>query len=563
MFLAQKLYEKGYITYVRTDSTNLSKNAVIMAREYIKNTFGTKYLPKKINIYINKNISQEAHEAIRPSEIHSNIENVKTISKDEKKLYQIIFKRFIASQMTKAQFNLIELTIKAGNFTLKNQWRSIYMNGWTKIFKEYKKNNEDCIISHLQKNNNLKFKLKKIISEKKYTKPPSRFNEASLIKELEKRGIGRPSTYPIIISTIQERGYVKIKNNQFYAEKIGEIVTNRLCETFTELMSYDFTAKMENQLDLIAKNKIKWKQVLDKFFTNFKKQFNTANQTIENGGMRPNTTVLTSIQCEICNKKMGIKTAASGMFLGCSGYHSSKKIKNCKKTIGLIPEKEFLNTFLKKNDFKEKKFYKIIKCKNCNTRMDCYFINNKRIIYICGNNPTCNGYKVEIKHNYIKNFNKINNCDKCNSPMNFKIGKFGKYIECSNTTCKNTRKILKNGKISPPKEAPIPFPELLCKNTNDYFVLKNGTSGIFFASNSFPKSKETRTPLIEELIQFKNRLPKKLNYLTQAPITDPYGNKTFVKFNQKTKQQYITSKKNDENSGWHAFFINKKWIEKK
>lgn len=146
-----------------------------------------------------------------------------------------------------------------------------------------------------------------------FTKPPARFSEASLVKELEKRGIGRPSTYASIISTIQDRGYVKVENRRFYAEKMGEIVTDRLEETFAELMNYDFTARMENQLDHIANNEAKWKSVLDEFFADFSKQLDNAGKEPEEGGMRTNPMVITSIICPTCSRPMGIRTASTGI----------------------------------------------------------------------------------------------------------------------------------------------------------------------------------------------------------------------------------------------------------
>ncbi|MGP1955079.1 MAG: DNA topoisomerase, partial [Arsenophonus sp. NC-QC1-MAG3] len=191
--------------------------------------------------------------------------------------------------------------------------------------------------------------LDKLSPSQHFTKPPSRFNESSLVKELEKRGIGRPSTYPVIISTIQDRGYVKIENRRFYAEKIGEIVTDRLDENFSELMNYDFTARMEDQLNLIAEDRIEWKSILDKFFTTFIKQLQIANKAPEEGGMRPNPMVLTLIECPNCHRQMGIRTASTGVFLGCSGYSLPVK-EGCKKTINLIPEDELSNMLVSKEE---------------------------------------------------------------------------------------------------------------------------------------------------------------------------------------------------------------------
>ncbi|WP_348666110.1 type I DNA topoisomerase [Arsenophonus symbiont of Ornithomya chloropus] len=559
MMMAQMLYEAGYITYMRTDSTNLSLDAINMVRDYIHDKFGKEYLSEKINVYMNTKSSQEAHEAIRPSNIHVNAEDLKDLEPDSKKLYQLIWNQFVACQMKSAKFSLKILTVTAGDFLLQAKSRFLNFDGWMKVMPLLDKNNVEKILQNISVT--AKLKLKELFFSQHFTKPPARFTETSLIKELEKRGIGRPSTYPIIISNIQDRGYVRIKQRRFYAEKIGEIVTDRLNENFKELMDCDFTAKMENQLDLIATGRIEWKSVLDAFFSSFVQQLEIANQSPEEGGMRLNPMVLTSILCPHCNRKMGIKNAATGVFLGCSGYQFSLS-GYCRYTINLIPEDE-LSTFLTTSveDVETDALRARHRCIKCSTAMDSYFIDNKSKLYICGNNPTCNGYKITKGDFSIKGYNDtIISCDKCNSEMYLKIGKFGKYMRCVNGNCKNIRKVLINGEISPPKELPIPLPELICKKTNTYFVLKDGSAGIFLAASNFPKSKETRTPLVEELIRFKKRLPSKFIYLTKAPILDPEGNKTIIKFNRKTKEQYITSEKNGKSTGWSAIYINNQWV---
>ncbi len=259
---------------------------------------------------------------------------------------------------------------------------------------------------------------------------------------------------------------------------------------------------------------------------------------------------------------MGIRTASTGVFLGCSGYTLPSK-KCCKKTINLIPDNELLNIIVGKDDDVETHALRARRrCHKCGTAMDSYIIDNKYKLYVCGNNPVCNGYEVEEGEFRIKGYDRlVIECDKCSSEMHLKIGRFGKYMGCKNKNCKNTRKILKNGEVSPPKKDPIPLPELICEKSDDYFVLRDGASGIFLAANSFPKSRETRAPLVEELIRLKNRLPDKFIYLTLAPSLDPNGNKTIVRFSRKTKQQYVSSKKNGKATGWSAFYIDGKWIE--
>ncbi len=160
--------------------------------------------------------------------------------------------------------------------------------------------------------------------------------------------------------------------------------------------------------------------------------------------------------------------------------------------------------------------------------MDSYLIDNQRKLHVCGNNPACDGYEIEEGEFRLKGYDgPVVECDKCGSEMHLKMGRFGKYMGCTNERCKNTRKILRNGDVAPPKEDPVPLPELPCEKSDAYFVLRDGAAGVFLAANTFPKSRETRAPLVEELARFKDRLPEKLRYLADAPVADAEGNKTW------------------------------------
>ncbi|WP_348769582.1 type I DNA topoisomerase [Buchnera aphidicola] len=551
MFLAQKLYEEGYITYMRTDSCFLSGNAIKKARNYIKNNYSIDFLPKKPNIYLNKKNSQEAHEAIRPTDVELTIINKNKIHADAIKLYQLIWKQFIACQMKPEKYQSITIKVVTDQFKLKSSRNITLFKGWTKIFKKtelIKYNISDFKID------NILF-IEKIIPNQMFTKPSPRFNEASLVRELEKKGIGRPSTYASIITKIKDKGYLKVKQNKFYATKIGEVLITQLKKYFADLVDYNFTARMEKKLDQISSNKISWKNVLNMFFENFLRQFEQAKKPSEEGGMINNITILTDLHCSDCNKKMGIKTAITGVFLSCSGYNLTSK-ERCKNTINLIALNDIDLT--KKNCINTKELKK--KCEKCNTIMDSYLINKNLKIYICENSPICTIYYIEKgKFEGPVYLSKKLYCDKCKCNMVLKIGKFGKFFICSNTACKNTRKILPNGEISKPKLEPIPFPDIMCSKSNAWFVLREGISGIFFAANTFPKSRETRSPFIEELAQFKHLLPEKLHYLADAPKIDEEGNKVLVCFDKLNKTQYIASKKEGKFTGWSAFFIKNKW----
>ncbi|MBI6550408.1 type I DNA topoisomerase [Xenorhabdus lircayensis] len=559
MMMAQRLYEAGHITYMRTDSTNLSQDALDMVRGYISNHFGDNYLPKSANVYSSKDNSQEAHEAIRPSNVDVMAEELKDMEADAQRLYQLIWRQFIACQMMPAKYDSTTLTVQAGDFALRAKGRILRFDGWTKVMPALRKGDEDNTLPVVEVDTELD--LQQLLPSQHFTKPPARFSEASLVKELEKRGIGRPSTYASIISTIQDRGYVRVENRRFYAEKMGEIVNDRLEENFNELMSYDFTARMEDQLDHVANNEVNWKGVLDEFFSNFSDQLDVASKDPDEGGMRPNPMVITSIECPTCSRPMGIRTATTGVFLGCSGYALSPK-ERCKQTINLIPENEILN-ILEGDDAETNALRARRRCKKCGTAMDSYLIDNQRKLHVCGNNPACDGYEVEEGEFRIKGYDgPIVECDKCGSEMHLKMGRFGKYMGCTNEVCKNTRKILRSGEVAPPKEDPVPLPELECEKSDAYFVLRDGAAGVFLAANTFPKSRETRAPLVEELVRFKDRLPEKLCYLAKAPVVDPEGHKTVVRFSRKTKQQYVSSEKDGKATGWTAFFVEGAWVVK-
>lgn len=559
MMLAQRLYEAGHITYMRTDSTNLSQDALSMARSFIESEFGEKYLPEKALTYSSKENAQEAHEAIRPSDVAIQAEQLKDMEQDAQKLYGLIWRQFVACQMVPAQYDSTTLSVTAGDFTLKARGRTLRFDGWTRVQVANRKNDDDQALPAVEKGQ--KFELQALDPSQHFTKPPARFSEASLVKELEKRGIGRPSTYATIISTIQDRGYVRVENRRFYAEKMGEIVSDRLEENFTKLMSYDFTAHLEGELDEVANGKEEWKQVLNRFFKDFTALIDVAEKDDSEGGMRANPMILTDIECPTCSRPMGIRTATTGVFLGCSGYALPPK-ERCKTTTNLIPEAELLN-ILEGDVAETNALLARRRCVKCGTAMDSYLLDNTRKLHVCGNNPSCDGYEVEQGEFRLKGYDgPVIECDKCGTEMHLKVGRFGKYMGCTNPDCKNTRKILKNGEIAPPKEDPVPLPELKCEKSDAYFVLRDGAAGVFLAANTFPKSRETRAPLVEELVMFKDRMAEKLRYLADAPVADPDGNKTTVRFSRKTKQQYVASEKDGKATGWSAFYVDGKWVAK-
>ncbi|EIO5870112.1 type I DNA topoisomerase [Vibrio parahaemolyticus] len=554
MMLAQRLYEAGYITYMRTDSTNLSAEAVDAVRDFIGSEFGDKYLPAKPLTYGSKEGAQEAHEAIRPSDVSVKAEDLQGADADAHKLYSLIWNQFVACQMTPAEYDSTTISVKAAEYTLKAKGRILKFDGWTRVQRPMGKN-EDTILPAVQLGD--KLSLESLDPKQHFTKPPARFTEAALVKELEKRGIGRPSTYASIISTIQDRGYVKVDQRRFYAEKMGEIVTDRLDDSFNDLMNYDFTARMEQKLDQIAEGEVNWKAVLDNFFADFTGDLEKAELDESEGGMKLNHIVMTDIECPTCGRPMGIRTASTGVFLGCSGYALPPK-ERCKTTINLGDEEGIINVL--EEDVETAALRAKKRCPICETAMDAYLIDDKRKMHVCGNNPNCEGYVVEYGEFKVKGYDgPVVECDKCGSDMVLKNGRFGKYMDCTSETCKNTRKILKNGEVAPPKEDPVHFPELPCENSDAYFVLRDGASGLFMAASNFPKSRETRAPLVSELARFEERLPEKFKYLTTAPQEDPDGRPAVVRFSRKTKENYVRSEDDGKPSGWTALYVDGKW----
>ena len=562
MMMAQRLYEAGHITYMRTDSTNLSADAVASCREYVSNNYGDNYLPANPNVYGSKEGAQEAHEAIRPSNVNVVSASLSDMERDAQRLYELIWRQFVACQMVPAKYDATTILVKADDYELTAKGRVMKFDGWTRVQEQIKrKGDEDTTLPDVAVGEVLD--LNNLDPKQHFTKPPARFSEAALVKELEKKGIGRPSTYASIISTIQDRGYVRLESKRFYAEKMGEIVSDRLIENFSDLMSYDFTANMEQHLDEIAEGKLSWKAVLNEFYGDFYQKLLNAEKEPDDGGMNTNKAVETDIACNVCGRPMNIRTASTGVFLGCSGFNLPPK-ERCTNTMNLTPGEEAINTEDEESETEVLRSKR--RCHVCGTAMDNYLLDETRKLHICGNNPTCEGFVVETGTFKLKGYDgPVIECDRCGSNMELKNGRFGKYFKCTNEACTNTRKLLKNGEVAPPKSDPVDLPELPCTKSDAHFVLRDGASGIFLAAHNFPKSRETRAPLVAELKRFKDRLPEKHVYLSDAPVADSEGNQSIVRYSRKTKQQYVMTENNEgKATGWSAWYTNGVWrVEEK
>lgn len=557
MMMAQRLYEAGYITYMRTDSTNLSADAVADCRKYIGDNFPKKYLPEQPRHYSSKEGAQEAHEAIRPSDVNVPQTALKKMERDAERLYELIWRQFVACQMPDAEYTSTVVTCSAGEYEMRAKGRIIRFDGYTRMQPPTGRKAEDAVLPDMQEG--LAMALQKLDPAQHFTKPASRYGEASLVRELEKRGIGRPSTYASIISTIQDRGYVRLENKRFYAEKMGDIVTQRLQGSFADILDYGFTASMEEKLDRVAEGELKWNDLLDEFYAEFSDLLEKAGED-EPKGMQPNEPTMTDIPCSACDRPMQVRTASTGVFLGCSGYALPPK-ERCKHTVNLTPGEEAIH-----EDADDEAESRLLRnkhhCNICKTAMDSYLIDEERKLHVCGNNPDCDGFEVEHGKFKIRGYEGPSlECDKCGAEMQLKNGRFGKYFGCTAEACKNTRKLLRNGEAAPPKMDPVPMPELECLKVEDTYILRDGAAGLFLAASQFPRNRETRAPLVSELLPHKSEIDPKYKFLFSAPTQDPDGNPAQVRFSRKTKEQYVMTEEDGKATGWKAYYTGGKWLE--
>jgi len=407
MTIAQKLYEGielgsegpvGLITYMRTDSVRISDNALEDVRNFINNIYGINYLPEKPNNFKVKKSAQDAHEAIRPTFVDKTPEEVRQyLPKDEFRLYELIWKRFVSSQMNPAIYDQTSVDIIVGDATFRATGSIIKFDGFTKLYiegKEEEKNenkeDESRILPIMEKGEVLD--LLNFDSKQHFTQPPPRFSESSLVKELEEKGIGRPSTYASILYTIQDRRYVIKEKNWLSPTLLGCSVNDLLIEGFPEIMDVKFTAEMEEKLDSVEEGNINWVDLLQGFYTGFSKRLDLAEETIKNLKVDG---IPTDISCEKCHSPMIVKWGRRGEFLSCSKYPDCKNAKPF--------------------EYDE------------------------------------NG-KIKIKEKVIPEIREDIKCEKCGKPMVVRQSRYGKFLGCSGyPECKTIVKLNKEGE--PVKES--------------------------------------------------------------------------------------------------------------
>jgi DNA topoisomerase-1 len=388
MAIAQQLYEGiqignegsvGLITYMRTDSTHVAASAVAEAREYIGSKYGKNFLPAHARTFDKKRkFAQEAHEAIRPTKIHREPEQIKSFLKPEQyRLYDLIWKRMVASQMAAAIFDTIAVEVKAActtkeDYLFKASSSVMKFSGFISVYIEGKddENGEDKAITFPSMKAADPLTLIDLTAEQNFTAPPPRYTEATLVKALEQKGIGRPSTYAPIISTIGDRGYVDKQKGRFVPNEIGFIVHDMLAQNFPRIVDLDFTAKMEKELDDIAGGKKDWQAMLKVFYTPFEKTLKAAAESVEKVVL-----IKEDEQCPLCGSPMQIKVGRFGKFLACTKYPECKGTKPFLSRTGIpCPEcgKEENGELIERISKKKRKFY------GCSRYPDCTFATNRR-----------------------------------------------------------------------------------------------------------------------------------------------------------------------------------------
>ena len=368
MSVAQGLYEGvnvkekgtiGLITYMRTDSTRISEEARATAKEHILKTYGESYYENRY--YKTNKDAQDAHEGIRPTYADLEPEKIKeSLTKDQYKLYKLIYNRFMASQMSAAIYDTVAVTIKANNYDFKSNGSTLKFKGFMTLYVEGtddKKEDEDEALPELQEKEEVK--KEKLESKQSFTEPPARYTEASLVKALEEKGIGRPSTYSPTITTILERRYIEKEQKQLLPTELGKVVNKLLVENFSDVINVEFTANIENKFDEIADGKQKWKDTIRDFYGPFSKTLEKVEKELEHVELEEE---VSDVQCELCGRMMVYKYGRYGRFLACPGY---PECKNAKPIIETIEEL----------------------CPKCGGKIQIRKTKRKRRYYICENNP--------------------------------------------------------------------------------------------------------------------------------------------------------------------------------
>lgn len=393
MMIAQQLYEgikvgrgaaRGLITYMRTDSTRVSQTAVNAASQYIKENYGSEYALTKARHDKQTASAQDAHEAIRPADptlVPKDIE--KYLSKDQYKLYALIWSRFMASQMTAAVYDTVRADIAQNDVVFRATGSQLKFEGFLKVYKDIKKN-KDNVLPDLSEGDAVE--VDKISSNQHFTQPPARYTEASLIKTLEENGVGRPSTYAPTLETLRKRYYVKMTNKRFDPTELGIIVNDLIVESFPDIVNTSFTAQLESELDEIEDGKANWVEVIDKFYKPFHKDVENAEENMESVDIQDEPA---GFDCDVCGHPMVIKMGRYGKFYACSNFPECRNTKAIVKKIGVQCPKCGKGDVVERKTKKNRVFW------GCDRYPECDFSSwDKPVGRDC---PKCDTYLVEKK----------------------------------------------------------------------------------------------------------------------------------------------------------------------
>lgn len=411
MVAAQQLYEGielkgegsvGLITYMRTDSVRISETALAQAREFIKKEWGDKYLPDKPRYYKGKKGTQDAHEAIRPTSVNRTPDSVKaSLTSDQYKLYSLIWKRFVACQMKNAEYNTMSIDIKCGEYGFRASGSTLTFKGFLEVYNDENEKKENSLP---ELNEGDLLKVKKLDDKRLFTQPPARYTEASLIKTLEEEGIGRPSTYAPIISTILQRGYVERENKTLKPTYLGKVVNDVMKEYFQEIVDVDFTAEMEKKLDKIEEEGLEWGKVVKDFYDPLKMMIEKAEGEMKKITIKDKET---DEVCEFCGRNMVIKHGRYGKFLACPGFPECKNTKTILEKVG-------------------------VECPKCKGEVVLKQTKRGRNFYGCSNYPECD-FMTWNKPSKEK-------CPECGNVIWEKKSKKGTELVCLNEECNYSRK---------------------------------------------------------------------------------------------------------------------------
>lgn len=409
MMIAQHLYEGieipkegsvGLITYMRTDSTRISAEAQEAAHSFIQSNYGEEYAIAQVRTEKKTENIQDAHECIRPTDVFKTPYSIKdSLSRDEFKLYQLIWKRYVASLMKEALFETLKVELESNREVFRTNGNSLLFDGFLKVY-EYS-GEKDTVLPHLEMGDTPKCKALEKLQH--FTQPPARYNEASLIKTLEELGIGRPSTYSPTISTLQTRYYVVLEEKKFVPTELGLTVNELLVQYFDDLVNETFTAQMEDELDKIAVGDMQWKELIRRFYRELKKDLDVAEKDIEKIEVKD---PVTDIICEKCGRNMVIKMGRYGKFLACPGYPECRNTKPFVEKIG-------------------------VKCPKCDGEIVVKRSKKGRKFYGCSNYPECDfvSWNKPIEEK----------CPKCGSILTESVSRGNRHIKCSNESCNYTR----------------------------------------------------------------------------------------------------------------------------